>query len=247
MVSGGATGLVHPSRRSRFLSFGSIGAAHLALFALLLMPSRAPTQLRSPTLSVFDVSGPPLPRSAPPRLAQPKVVPPTPPEPIVVPPAEVPLPTPSATIVAMIEQSEASSQGGACDLTAPVQAALQSSEAVRATLPRIPRDQRSVANAIMVWKAAWVPEDQQLDAVAIASIRDVVAGTIAAASAECRLQPQTGPRLLLVPDADDTVVLAVGSGQWRWQDLVDTARPPSADDYQPVALNQAPSTNHSAG
>lgn len=76
----------------------------------------------------------------------------------------------------------------------------------------------------MVWKAAWLGEDERLDPQAVAVIRDVVAGTIAAATPECRLQAQTGPRLLFFAGSGDTVVLAVGSGAWRWQDLVDTAR-----------------------
>ena len=143
----------------------------------------------------------------------------------MVPPPEIVLPTINALLVALREQSASAATGGACDLTAPVQAALQSSDAVRASLPLIPPDKRSVANAIMLWKVAWLAEDQQLDATAIAAIQAVVTETIAAATPECRLQPQAGPRLLLLPGAGDTVVLAVGSGQWRWQDLLDTARP----------------------
>jgi hypothetical protein len=112
-----------------------------------------------------------------------------------------------------------------------VQAALQSSDAVRTTVPLIPPDKRSVANAIMVWKVGWLAEDRQLDATAVAVIREVVAETIAAATTECRLQPQAGPRLLLLSGTGDTVVLAVGSGRWRWQDLLDTAGSVlSADD-----------------
>ena len=141
----------------------------------------------------------------------------------MVPPQEVVLPTDSMLLVATLDQADSAANGGTCDLTAPVQAALQSSEAVRASLPLIPADKRSVANAVMVWKVSWLAEDQQLDATAIAAIRDVVAETIADATPECRLQPQAGPRLLLLSGPGDTVVLAVGSGQWRWQDLLDTA------------------------
>jgi hypothetical protein len=196
---------------------------HVGLFGLLLIPNRAEPQSIKPTLSVFDISATST-NPEPPKAPQPKPVRPTPPQPIMVPPPEILLPTPNTLLVAMLDQTESAANGGTCDLTAPVQAALQSSDAVRASLPMIPPDKRSVANAIMVWKVAWLAEDQQLDATAIAVIRDVVADTIAAATPECRLQPQSGPRLLLLSGAGDTVVLAVGSGQWRWQDLLDTVR-----------------------
>lgn len=107
----------------------------------------------------------------------------------------------------------------------PVQVALQSSDAVRASLPLVSPEKRSVANAIMVWKDVWLADYPQLDNTAVDVIRDVVADTIAAATPECRLQPQAGPRLLLLSGTGDSVVLAVGSGEWRWQDLLETARP----------------------
>lgn len=190
------------------------------------MPNPAEPQSVKPTLSVFSINAISNDlKPEPPKTPQPKSVKPTPPRPVVVPPPEIVLPTTNALIVALLEQTESAANGGACDLTAPVQAALQSSVAVRASLPLIPPDKRSVANAIMLWKVAWLAEDQQLDATAIAAIQGVVTETVAAATPECRLQPQAGPRLLLLPGAGDTVVLAVGSGQWRWQDLLDTARP----------------------
>jgi hypothetical protein len=210
-------------RNPRVASAIATVAVHVGLFGLLFIPNRAEPQSIKPTLSVFDISATSTNPEAP-KAPQPKPVRPTPPQPIVVPPPEILLPTPNTLLVAMLDQTESAANGGTCDLTAPVQAALQSSDAVRASLPLIPPDKRSVANAIMVWKVAWLAEDQQLDATAIAVIRDVVADTIAAATPECRLQPQAGPRLLLLSGAGDTVVLAVGSGQWRWQDLLDTAR-----------------------
>ncbi len=132
-------------------------------------------------------------------------------------------------MVALLEQADSQAAGGACDLTGPVQAALQSSEGVTTNLPRIPRGGRSVANAIMVWNTDWVAADAKLDATALATIRDVVAGTIAAASPACRLQPQGGPRLIVLSGVRENTVLAMGSGMWRWQDLLDTARPPQDD------------------
>lgn len=166
-----------------------------------------------------------MPAAAPPEVPQPEPVPPTPPQPIIVPPPVIPLPTPNETVIAMLRQTDAAAVGGACDLTEPVQAALRESEAVAASLPEIPEERRSVANAIMIWNTQWVALHETLDPAAMTAIRDSIAGTIAAASPECRLQPQSGPRLIVLPGVGDTTVLALGSGVWRWQDLLETARP----------------------
>lgn len=123
--------------------------------------------------------------------------------------------------------------GGACDLTDPVQSALQANPDVRARLPMIPADQRSVANAIMVWNAGWLHSDDAAAKNAYAAIRDVVAGAVMAASDACRSQIQSGPRLvflhgvILPGDRGQTTVLALGSGQWTWQQVADTAFTPA--------------------
>jgi hypothetical protein len=214
--------------RSRLPRIGpAIGtiAVQLGLCSLLLIPNRAEPKLIKPTLSAFDVRAISIDPKPEPKILQPKPVKPMPPQPVVVPPPEIILPISPTLAVTMPDQSASASSDGGCDLTEPVRAALQSSDAVRASLPLIPPDQRSVANAVMVWKVGWLSDDEQLDKAAIAAIRTVVAETVAAATPECRMQPQTGPRLLLLSGTRDTVVLAVGSGQWRWQDLLDTARP----------------------
>jgi len=116
--------------------------------------------------------------------------------------------------------------GGACDLTAPVQSALQANPDVRARLPMIPADQRSVANAIMVWNAGWLHADDGVAKAAYAAIRETVASVVLAAPDACRSQVQSGPRLILLPgDHGQTTVLALGSGQWTWQQVADTAVP----------------------
>lgn len=220
-----------PSRSARVLRFDRSTAAaatfaiHAGVVAVLMMPNVTPPRSVPRALAVFDISASAAMTDVkPPKAPQPEPVTPTPPQPIIVPPPIVPLPSPNDTVIAMLEQTDAAASGEACDLTDPVQAALQQSEAVAASLPQIPQARRSVANAIMVWNAQWVALHETLDPAAMAAIRDTVAGTVAAASPECRLQPQSGPRLILLPGVSETTVLAVGSGIWRWQDLLDTAR-----------------------
>ncbi len=218
--------LVRALRSNRPAAAAAAFAFHAGAIALLMMPTVTKPRPVVRALAVFDVSASAtIPDASPPEVPQPEVVKPTPLQPVIVPPPVVPLPTPNETIVAMLQETDASATGGACDLTEPVQAALQSSELVNARLPQIPSARRSVANAIMVWNAEWVALHEALDPDAMAAIRDTVAGTIAAASPECRLQPQSGPRLIVIPGVAETTVLALGSGLWRWQDLLETARP----------------------
>lgn len=213
-------------QRVRSLPLLLTAAVHIGFLAILLWPGQRAAVAEPAAMALFDVPPAPAPPAPEPmRASQPKPVPPTPPQPIIVPPPEVPLPLPSPMVVALLEQADTAATGGACDLTGPVQAALQSSDAVWTSLPRIARRERSVANAIMVWNVDWSVADAKLDATAMAAIRDVVAGTIAAASPACRLQPQGGPRLIVLAGARENTVLAMGSGMWRWQDLLDTARP----------------------
>jgi hypothetical protein len=191
----------------------------------LLLTSGTETQRPVATaLSVFDISASAAsPEIAPANAKMPKPVKPIPPQPDAVPPPVVP--TTNDMPAPMIEQASALAKGGSCDLTGLVQTALQSNATVRDALPQIPRDKRSVANAIMLWKFSWLADEDNLGATTMMMIRDVIVDAVAAAPQPCREQSQSGPRLLILKGVDENVVLAVGSGQWRWQDLVDSTLP----------------------
>ncbi len=207
------------------LSLGIHGLA--LLLALLFATSAAKPPPADLNLAAFDITNPGPPAPAPPKPPQPKKVPPTPRQPIVIPPPAIELPTLSPMVVELLAQSDAQAASGACDLTAPVQAALQTSPEVQALIPSIPSERRSVANAIAVWNQSWVEADAQLQEQVLTSIRTAVAMTVAAASERCRLQPQGGPRLIYLPgpQGTETTVLALGSGEWTWQQVADSAQP----------------------
>ena len=102
--------------------------------------------------------------------------------------------------------------GKACGILAAVQSVVQSDLAVRAAIDRIPQQQRSVANAIMLWDRNWLGADGPIQA----AIRQ----TVAAAAPICRDEAVIGPRLLIVPGPGGVTVLALGSGAWRWSELL---------------------------
>ncbi|CAN5132251.1 hypothetical protein BH10PSE4_BH10PSE4_05410 [soil metagenome] len=118
-----------------------------------------------------------------------------------------------------------------CQLTDQLQARLANDPQVLAALARLPRDARSVANALMLWNGGWVGSDNGNNAQALNAIHASIAAAITNASPDCRNLPVLGPRLLSIPDASGATLLVIGSGEWRWDDLL---RDPASSPNQPL-------------
>jgi hypothetical protein len=121
-------------------------------------------------------------------------------------------------IALSVARASATANAG-CQLTAWLQAALQADPAVRAALPTVPVDARSAANAIMLWDRSWVPQPGPARE-GVGVIRTALMVGVLSAPPTCRLQAVRGPELMTLTDTTGTVVLAVGSGEWRWADLL---------------------------
>ena len=129
-----------------------------------------------------------------------------------------------STVDALHPPNPDAAVGGPCDLTDPVQAALRTNGQVLQQISAIPADRRSVANAIALWNEVWVPIDNTTSQNTITPIRDTVVRVVQAATEDCRNQVQAGPRLIYLPDASgQTVIFALGSGQWTWQQVAQTS------------------------
>lgn len=116
--------------------------------------------------------------------------------------------------------------GGGCDINVSMQERLTADPAAQAALRLVPRDAKSVANAIQLWDGAWIPIITTGDDAAFAPVRDVIADAVRTAPADCRNRAVEGPRFLIVANAEGlTTVIVVGSGTWRWADLVKEERP----------------------
>ena len=117
----------------------------------------------------------------------------------------------------------ATSLGGGepCEILASLQQVLQLDPGVRRALLRIPIANRSVANAVMLWDRGWVTGALIGGDDALEPIRTAIRKAVETAAPNCRSETVVGPRLLSVQGPDGTTVLAVGSGQWRWADLLD--------------------------
>lgn len=105
-----------------------------------------------------------------------------------------------------------------CNLTAMLAAAFAQSPALRQGLDELPAEARSVANAVNLWDGQW-PQESAAGGKAL--LRALLVKAISAARPDCLTQVQRGPVLFLIPDSQTTVVLAIGSGDWTWGDLLD--------------------------
>jgi hypothetical protein len=107
--------------------------------------------------------------------------------------------------------------GTACELTATLASLFAQSPEVKQGLAGLPISQRSVANAVMLWDGQW-PADSLTGGQAL--LRSLLVKAVSTARPDCLQKINQGPVLFLVPEQQTTVVLAVGSGQWRWADLL---------------------------
>lgn len=121
--------------------------------------------------------------------------------------------------VALSVAAASGAGGTACHITEWLQQALQADPQVQAALLVIPRPARSVSNALMLWDGGWVKVQVTADA-GVAAIRSAVVSGVRAAPPACQAQLVQGPELMTLTSGLDTTVVAIGSGEWRWGDLL---------------------------
>lgn len=211
----------------RHLLLLAIILVHVVLILLLLAQRSsvlAPSRDARGGLSVFNVAADEPARPSPPRPEPAEVEVPAP---VIQLDVESPIATTAKNAITAL-----GAPGVACDLTAVVQAELRGNVAARAALSLIPSEARSVANAVMLWDGRWVDARKIGGDVALVPVRDAILMAVERAPEECRAQEQIGPRLLFVASDHGTLTLALGSGRWRWIELITAAdpEPPNDDD-----------------
>jgi hypothetical protein len=103
--------------------------------------------------------------------------------------------------------------GGPCDMAARVQAALRNDPRVRAAVAG------SAGKATLVWDGDWVRNGAE-DGKGLAIIREAILWEVGFAPAACRAQPVRGLVVLSLSAGGGRTRLALGSGSWRWSDLL---------------------------
>jgi hypothetical protein len=102
--------------------------------------------------------------------------------------------------------------GHGCNMASRVQGALRKDQLVQAAISTLG------GKAVMVWNGEWVQHDGQ-DGRGLAAVREAIMWEVAFAPPECRTEPVHGLVLLSMNGGGGTR-LAVGSGEWRWSDLL---------------------------
>jgi hypothetical protein len=205
-------------QRRHLLMPGILLIHALLLTIVFLSPSEAlgVRAIGSP-LSVFDVAtdeqrpSPPEPQPEP----EPEQV--VMPEPIVDLDLEAP---PTAEPVFDAAAAQRAGFGTTCEVAGTLARAFVGSELVRAQLERIGPEARSVANAIMFWDGQWVDVQGRAPEDALETLRRAIVEGVRAAPPECLSQDVVGPRFIAINEGKGTMILVLGSGTWRWEQLL---------------------------
>jgi hypothetical protein len=107
-----------------------------------------------------------------------------------------------------------------CALAQAIQLRITQDQTLRVSIEQIPHQSRSVANAIMVWDGAWTTAVEGRGREPLSVLQAAVREMVQASSAYCHQQPVRGPQFITVVEPAGTTVLVVGSGVWRWGDLL---------------------------
>lgn len=232
-----------PPRRRRGLGVGLSMAAHVGIALAVLWtapkpqkiydpkpivmqmvderPTPAPMMLRGPA-PLPPAPAPPAPAKPTPTKAAARKAPPrpaAPPRHLVSAPAAAAAASDSGVEMSDAELAGAATvgsgggggggSGGACDMAGRVQAALRKDVLAQNAVARF------AGKAVRVWDGdwVWIPGD---DGRGVAAVRQAMMWEIAFAPAACRTARVHG----LVVLSAHSARLAVGSGEWRWSDLL---------------------------
>ena len=234
-------------RRVAGLAF-SVGAHVLVLAFLMWSPQPPPNPPEPPAISVALVDesvlavpaasvAPAPPAPAPAATPQPAPAP-APAKPVPRPTMVKPRPEPTRAERLAAEDAPASGAGsilseaqlagaasagggggeagGPCDMAGRLQAVLRRDPLVQAAVARI------AGKSYRVWDGSWVWMQGDIGQ-GFTAVRQAMEWEIAYAPAACRAKPMHGLVVFSLNEGHGPVRLAVGSGDWRWNDLV-TAR-----------------------
>jgi hypothetical protein len=105
-----------------------------------------------------------------------------------------------------------------CDMILRLQRALRADRQVQAALARA---RPPGGRPLLVWRGDWIQSSGE-DGKGLAGLRQAIAMEVAFAPEACRAEPVRGVVLLSLSDAPGGPRVALGSGVWRWSDLLFT-------------------------
>ena len=222
------------SRRRRGAAIAILSlAGHLAVLAALVWAPHEPARLAEPEpIAVALVAGPAAPSPEPPSAAPPSPAPPPPrnlARPTRVPTDVKPLPacegrTEGAGVElsdAQLASAAAAGSGGGgrpCDMARRLQAALRKDARVQAAIADA-RGPGAAGKPLFIWNGDWIRSRGQ-DGAGLAAVREAIMWEVAFAPEACRAEPVHGLVLFSMNDGPGAGGVVVGSGEWRWSDLL---------------------------
>jgi hypothetical protein len=235
----------------RLLGVGVSVAAHLVVLALLLravvtppedvQPPPPPTVLlaegpQAPQPSVSPSPARPAPpkeparaqtrpaaaRSAPPKSTRPAEAPRA--EPDDGDQGQSFAPVLSGADLAGAASAEAGGGGGPCNMAQRLQAELRKDPLVRAAVGSARLAPGSEGKPLLVWNGDWVQSGGE-EGKGLAAVREAIMWTVGFAPPACRAEPVRG--FILLSLSPGTRV-ALGTGRWRWSDLLASRAAPSS-------------------
>lgn len=111
-----------------------------------------------------------------------------------------------------------SGDGGGCDLVREIQNALRDDAEVRAAVTAAHRAAGS-NRALLVWDGDWRQTPGQAGK-GLAGVRQAIALEVAFAPQACRREAMRGMVLFTLGDGPGAARVALGTGSWRWSDLL---------------------------
>ena len=114
--------------------------------------------------------------------------------------------------------AETGGAGGACNMARWLQAALRKDRRVQAAVADTAQGS-GPRKAIRVWNGDWVRHAGQ-EGNGLAAVREAIMWEVGFAPVACRSEPVRGLIQLSLADGPGAPRLVVGSGDWRWSDLL---------------------------
>jgi hypothetical protein len=196
----------------RTVSFTIAVTLHILAVVWLLIARPVPT-LRHESLSEFNLEAVAMPAARAPaqRLSPP--------------PMPTPQKRPFARPVAMTTgDSERGSMDqdidGICSPVDVIAKSIMGDANVLAALGAVPKNDRSISEVIVIWNAGWSAATTGDDAL-LAPLRENIVRVLDGLPRNCLAEPVAGPRLVQIPTDRGTTFLAIGSGSWNWNQLLD--------------------------
>lgn len=235
----GSTGAGYLARPATFRAtlLVAIIYALLILAAWILMSGRNfAAARRIPNLTAIDISQDVPKPDAP---AKPAIVPPVPDRHMIA-------LIPSKLLIEAAPPATGSGDGEGCSVSSAVSAALIADKDAMAELAALPPEVRSDADAVMLWNGAWLdvdPEAQaQMASSPIPALKRVVRDAVLALPVKCQIVETTGPQLIPIPEPGRTTMVVIGSGVWRWANLLEPAAGPDATGMTDQSVGDKPAS-----